>query len=500
MTLRLELVERRPRRRARSGRLSSAGRGRRSRPGVHRASGELERLAGAYERAAAGEARTVVIAGEAGIGKTRLVDAFAAGSPRPAAGCMAGGCLPLGAGGLPYGPLVEALRSLCPRRRPGRAAGPARSEPGRARPADARDPVARGSGRRRSRWRRPARRPPEDRFAQVRLFELVLGVLERLARITPVVLVVDDLHWADPSTRDLVAFLVRNLRDERVLLVATIRTDGSRPGRHLPRLPGGAGAGERVDRIDLARFDRDDLARSSRMSWAAAGSRPRRPDARTVGRQPVLRRADPRGVARERARRSSRHASATSCWRGVAAVSETGQEVLRVASAAGGRVDDDSPRDRLGPAPGGCARACGRPSSDGSSSAGEDDPIALRVQPRAPAGGRPRLAAPRRAGAAPRPVCGGARGPRPRSGSGRRPTGPPPTAAEIADHWQAAGDDRRALTATVDAALAAERAPRSPTPTAGTSAPSTCGTAVDAGRRPRSIARASSSVPPRPRC
>jgi hypothetical protein len=71
---------------------------------------------------------------------------------------------------------------------------------------------------------------PEDRFAQVRLFELVLGVLDRLARITPVVLVVDDLHWADPSTRDLVAFLVRNLRDERVLLLATIRTDASDPG------------------------------------------------------------------------------------------------------------------------------------------------------------------------------------------------------------------------------------------------------------------------------
>ena len=59
---------------------------------------------------------------------------------------------------------------------------------------------------------------------------LLLGVLERLARISPVVVIVEDLHWADPSTRQTsVAFLVRNLRSERVLLVATIRTDETGP-------------------------------------------------------------------------------------------------------------------------------------------------------------------------------------------------------------------------------------------------------------------------------
>ena len=56
-------------------------------------------------------------------------------------------------------------------------------------------------------------------------------MIERLARDVPVVFVIEDLQWADPSTQDLLAFLVRNLRDERVLLVATIRTDELDP-RH----------------------------------------------------------------------------------------------------------------------------------------------------------------------------------------------------------------------------------------------------------------------------
>jgi predicted ATPase len=64
-----------------------------------------------------------------------------------------------------------------------------------------------------------------DQAAQVRLFELVLGLLGRLGEQVPLVLVVEDLHWADRSTRDLLAFLVRNLRRERVLVVVTYRDD-----------------------------------------------------------------------------------------------------------------------------------------------------------------------------------------------------------------------------------------------------------------------------------
>jgi predicted ATPase len=59
---------------------------------------------------------------------------------------------------------------------------------------------------------------PAGQAAQARLFELLLRLLARLSERTPVALVVEDLHWADRSTRDLLAFLVRNLRRERILL------------------------------------------------------------------------------------------------------------------------------------------------------------------------------------------------------------------------------------------------------------------------------------------
>lgn len=73
---------------------------------------ELDRLAEAWRRATAGESTLVVIAGEAGIGKSRLVDIVAARASGSGARVLRGGCLPLGTGGLPYAPFVEAFRIL----------------------------------------------------------------------------------------------------------------------------------------------------------------------------------------------------------------------------------------------------------------------------------------------------------------------------------------------------------------------------------------------------
>ena len=70
--------------------------------------------------------------------------------------------------------------------------------------------------------------PPADRdpdMARARLFELLLALLEALADRQPVVVVVEDVHWADRSTRDLLGFLARNLRHVSVLLVVTFRSD-----------------------------------------------------------------------------------------------------------------------------------------------------------------------------------------------------------------------------------------------------------------------------------
>ena len=82
----------------------------------------------------------------------------------------------------------------------------------------------------------------------------MLGLLGRLGDQALLVLVVEDLHWADRSTRDLLAFLVRNLRRERVLLVVTYRNDEpgqQRLGPYLAELDRGGP----VLRIELARLN-----------------------------------------------------------------------------------------------------------------------------------------------------------------------------------------------------------------------------------------------------
>jgi DNA-binding CsgD family transcriptional regulator len=100
----------------------------------------------------------------------------------------------------------------------------------------------------------PDRTVLPEQAAQARLFELLLGLLGHLSEQTPLVLAVEDLHWADRSTRDLLAFLVRNLRRERLLVVVTYRNDEPGQRRLGPYLAELDRAG-RVERIELARLD-----------------------------------------------------------------------------------------------------------------------------------------------------------------------------------------------------------------------------------------------------
>ena len=109
-------------------------------------------------------------------------------------------------------PIVEALRTLVAdldASSIGELVGPSWSELGRLLPA----------------LGELDRAVPPEQAAQARLFELLLGLLGRLAEQAPLVLVVEDLQWADQSTRDLLAFLVRNLRRERMVVVVTYRND-----------------------------------------------------------------------------------------------------------------------------------------------------------------------------------------------------------------------------------------------------------------------------------
>jgi ATP/maltotriose-dependent transcriptional regulator MalT len=211
---------------------------------------ELARLRQLLARAADGQPLVVVLGGEAGVGKTRLAEQLAAAAEEQGARVLRSGCVPLGEEGLPFVPVTEALRDLADQLDPAAleaVAGPARHELARLLPdlPWGGEAVAGGLG-------------AVD--GQGRLFALLLGVVQRLAAAEPLVWVVEDLHWADRSTRDLLAFLAATLRSERVLVVATFRSDELHRLHPLRRLLGELVRNRRVRRLELPRFSRAELA------------------------------------------------------------------------------------------------------------------------------------------------------------------------------------------------------------------------------------------------
>ena len=207
---------------------------------------ELEAVRGAVSRTAGGNSVVLLVGGEAGVGKSRLLQAAFPGGAGAGLRVLTGGCIELGGEGLPLVPLVEALRTLV-RTTPAddldRLLGPARRELARLLPELARDDG-----------------PPPVPGSTAQLFELVLGVLTRLGEQQPLVLVVEDLHWADRSTLDLVAFLVRALQGTRVLLVLTYRSDEVDRRSPLRPLLSGWERLRGVERLQLQRFGRDEVA------------------------------------------------------------------------------------------------------------------------------------------------------------------------------------------------------------------------------------------------
>jgi DNA-binding CsgD family transcriptional regulator/tetratricopeptide (TPR) repeat protein len=158
---------------------------------VGRAS-ELEQLESALRRAQSGAGGTVLVAGDAGIGKTRLLAELMERSRAAGAQVLSGRGIDLIGAELPFLPLVEALRPL-----------------GEPLPALG-----------------------ESELSRLRLFEELLELLTRLSRSAPVLLVLDDVHWADDSTLDAAAFLAHNIADRRIVLVAAYRPE-------IERLPEG---------------------------------------------------------------------------------------------------------------------------------------------------------------------------------------------------------------------------------------------------------------------
>jgi DNA-binding CsgD family transcriptional regulator len=210
---------------------------------------ELSVLRTAAERTSERTAMTVVVGGEAGVGKTRLVDTLVSEMRAGGARVLRGACLEVGDGGLPFAPFVEALRELWHDSDPaelGAILGPARNELARLVPELAEADAPDWSG-------------PMSASSTGRLFELVLGVVERLSDRAPAMLVLEDLHWSDTATRDLLMFLVRNVRQQRLLIVATYRSDALHRLHPLHPLLAELGRLDRVERLVLGRFDRDEV-------------------------------------------------------------------------------------------------------------------------------------------------------------------------------------------------------------------------------------------------
>ena len=298
---------------------------------------EIGRLLRLLDDAEAGRSVVALVSGDAGVGKSRLV----AEATQLAAGrgftVLSGQCAELG-DSVPYLPLADALR--------GAAQASGVRDALSSRPALSMLLPEGGSGL----------TIDSDRsgLARQQMFGGVLGLLAELAAATPVLLVLEDLHWADASTRDLVTFLSRMLHRERVALIGSYRTDDLHR-RHplrpvvaeLLRLPS-------VIAVDLAPLDPSALAEH------LTATAPGRIDATELNG--IVARAEGNAYYAEELLAASVSGDADQhsvLPAGLAALllsrveqlSDAAQRVLRAAAVAGRKADDELVRATSGLAP-----------------------------------------------------------------------------------------------------------------------------------------------------
>jgi DNA-binding CsgD family transcriptional regulator len=270
--------------------------------------------------AEAGQAIVLLVSGDAGVGKTRLLTELAAEAAHRGFMILSGRCAEL-AETVPYLPLADALRS---------AAG------GQLADALATRPVLTRLLPDREITRQPGDLPG---LAQQQLFGAVVGMLTELAEAQPVLLVLEDLHWADRSTRDLVTFLSRVLRRERIAMALSYRTDDmhrSHPLRpvvgELLRLPS-------VTAVDVGPLE--PAAMAVHLTHLASGLQ----DATAIDR--VIERAEGNAYFAEELLATSSAGSVLPTGLADLLVARTvdlspaAQQVLRTAAVTGRRIDDD---------------------------------------------------------------------------------------------------------------------------------------------------------------
>ena len=287
---------------------------------------ELGHLLGLLDAAAAGRPTVALISGDAGVGKTRLVSELAARARDGGFTVLSGRCAELG-DAVPYLPLADALRDATTGPSPGGVLLDALA----ARPVLSRLLPDRDASQ-------PAGGDMPG-LVQQQLFGAVLGLLSELAQAGPVLLVLEDVHWADQSTRDLLTFLSRMLHSERLAVVATYRSDDMHR-RHplrplvaeLLRLPS-------VSSIELGPLT------ASAMAQHLTALSGRKLDVQAVGR--MITRAEGNAYYAEELLAASSAGSqlpaglADLLLARMERLSRPAQQVLRTAAVTGRRVDDE---------------------------------------------------------------------------------------------------------------------------------------------------------------
>jgi ATP/maltotriose-dependent transcriptional regulator MalT len=193
--------------------------------------------------------RFVIISGDAGGGKTTVVEAFVADLFGPLSDLKAqvirGQCVPMGEEGLPYAPIVGALRDLV-------------NQHGREQILEW---VGTGRNALGALLHDLGTPPPEsDETIRLQLYEAVTMLLERASENGPLVVIMEDIHWADESTRHVLRFLARALTDAPVMIVTTYRSDELTRRHPLRPLLAEVGRLPGTIRIDLPNLERAEVA------------------------------------------------------------------------------------------------------------------------------------------------------------------------------------------------------------------------------------------------
>ena len=216
---------------------------------------EVARFRAALARAAAGDPGAILLAGDAGVGKTALLERCAQVAGDAGATVIVGHCVNLGGGdlgggdlggvGLPYLPFSEALGQL--RGHSDRVLEVIERRPAIVRLLDGAGPEPADAS--------------EQQAARLQLFEGIAAALAAAGRRDhPLVVIIEDLHWADPSSRDVLRFLLARMRADHVLLVASYRSDDMHRRHPMRPVLAELLRHPRVEQIELHPFTEAELA------------------------------------------------------------------------------------------------------------------------------------------------------------------------------------------------------------------------------------------------